>query len=214
MNRTIAGWMASALFAVSLPGLAAPPDTRGKGSGYTRLSYTYGEVRLVIQEPDRGDSFDGVRLGGALQFHPQMFANASLTTVSDGGADLDTLDLGLGFRHALRSDVDLVGIVGLVWADFDAGPFGDDDTGISLTGGVRTVTTPKLELGGYVNYTELFGDGDISLIGEGLLHLTPNVSLVGSLGLSDDFNVLTFGARWNFVASRRTAPQRTLQKKP
>jgi len=212
MKKTIAGLIAGltvpALLALPLPGLAAQSGTQGQSgyrqsSGYSRLSYTYGEARLVIEEPDGGDSFDGIRLGGSLQFQPQVFGVASLTSVSSDGVDIDTFDLGVGFRHALQSNVDLVGIVGLVWAEVDAGPFEDDDTGISLTGGVRGFAAPQLELGGYASYAEVFGDGDITLTGEGLLHLSPNLALVASLGFSDDVNILTFGARWNFVPTRQ-----------
>ena len=40
-------------------------------------------------------------------------------------------------------------------------------------------------------------DGKTSL-GEALLHATPNLSLAASLGISDDYDVVTLGARWNF----------------
>jgi len=166
------------------------------------LSYIYGEGRLVIVDPDAGDNFDGIKIGGSVLFQPQVFGVASLTSVGDSGVDLTILDLGVGFRHGLQRNVDLVGIVGLAFAEIDAGPFDDDDTGLSLTGGVRGFATPQIELGGYANYTDLFADGDITLTGEGLLHMTPNLSLVASLGVSDDSNTITFGARWNFAPSR------------
>ena len=189
-----------ALTALLLLPLAAPAQSRRAADG--RLSYTYGEARLVIEEPDGGDDFTGLRVGGAAKFHPNWFATGALTTVSNDGADLDTLDLGAGYRSPIAPGTDVVGIIGLVWANFDAGPFDEDDSGLSLTGGVRSRVAPRFEVGGYASYLELFGDGDVSLIGEGLLHLSPQFALVGSLSLSDDVNVLTFGARWDFAPSR------------
>ena len=183
--------------ALALPvaGLAQSPQGR--------LSYTYGEARLVLEDPEGGDRLDGIRVGGSLQFNPNLFATGALTTLSSDNLDLDTLDVGLGYRNAVSPVTDVVGIVGLVWADVDAGPFGDDDTGISLTGGVRSRLQPQFEIGAYASYAELFGDGDATITGEGLIHLGPQFSVVGSLGLSDDVTVLTFGGRWNFAAPRR-----------
>jgi len=181
---------------LALP-LAAQAQTRG--SGYGSMSYTYGDARLVVIEPDGGGSLDGIRLGGSLKFQPQLFGVAALTMVGDGPVDLTTLDLGVGFRSALQSDLDLVAIAGLVMAERDNGAAEDDDTGLSLTGGVRGIATPQIEYGAYANYTSVFSDGDLTLTGEGLLHLNRQLALAASLGLSDDATTLTLGARWNFA---------------
>lgn len=172
-----------------LPALAQSRDTQ---TSYGRNPhYTYGDLRLVSLDPDGpGGSADGIRLGGSMLFQPNLFGQASLTSVDN----LDQLDLGVGMRHPLSSRTDLVGILGIIWAD--VGP--EDDTGISLTGGVRSLIGPQFELGGYVGYAEIFGDGDISLTGEGLLHVTRELALVASLGFSDDYDAVTLGARWNF----------------
>jgi hypothetical protein len=186
---------------LALP-LAAQAQTRGgqraNASGYGSMSYTYGDARIVVVEPDGGGSLDGVKLGGSLQFDPQLFGVASLTSLGDRGVDLTYLDFGLGFRSALQSDVDLVLIGGLVFAQIDTPGGDDDDTGLSLTGGVRGIATPQIEYGAYANYTSVFDDGDLTLTGEGLLHLNRNLALAASLGLSDDATTLTFGARWSF----------------
>ena len=183
---------------LALP-LAAQAQTQSRGqSGYGSMSYTYGDARIVMVEPDGGGSLDGVRIGGSLQFQPQLFGVASLTSIGDGPVDFTYLDFGIGFRSALQSNVDLVAIGGLVLAEVDTPGGGDDDTGLSLTGGVRGVATPQIEYGAYANYTSVFDDGDLTLTGEGLLHLNRQLSLAASLGLSDDATTLTFGARWSF----------------
>ena len=171
-----------------LPALA---QSRSPQTSYgTNPHYTYGDGRIVMLDPDGGDNESGIRIGGSLLFQPNLFGVASLTDVDA----LTQLDLGVGMRSPLSSRTDLVGILGIIWAD--VGP--QDDTGISLTGGVRSLIGPQFELGGYVGYAEIFGDGDISLTGEGLLHVTRELSLVASLGFSDDYDAVTLGARWNF----------------
>jgi len=182
--------------AAPLPALA---QSRGSAPPRSILSYTYLDGRLVLWEPDGGDRLDGIRIGGSASFQDNLFAVGSLTMVGDTGYDLTLLEGGVGLRHPLSRDTDLVAIGGIVLAEVDAGPGGDrDDSGISLTGGVRSLVAPQFEVGGYLNYADYFGDGDILLTGEGLLHVTPNLSLAASLGISDDYDVVTLGARWNF----------------
>lgn len=198
MNKTL-------ILAALLPSLALPftaqaqSGQRGGGQSWSPISYSYAELRYVVQDPDGpGDDFDGLRLGGSLQFQPQLFAVGSLSSVSNGPVDIDTIDLGLGFRTALQSNVDFVAIGGLIFADIDTPGGGDDDSGISLTGGVRAMMAPQFELGGYIGYVDLYGDGDIGLTGEALFHVNRNATLLASLGFSDDANTLTLGGRWNF----------------
>ena len=177
-----------AVLAAPLPALAADP------------AYTYLDGRIVQYDSDGPGSFDGIRFGGSYLFDPSAFAFGSYTTVSDGPVDISFLEFGAGLRNSIKPNMDLVGSAAIVLAEVDTGGFGgsDDDTGISLTGGVRALLSPKFEVGGYANYAEVFGDGDISLIGEALLHVTREVALAASLSVSDDVDILTIGGRWNF----------------
>lgn len=195
MKKNVVSLALCALLAAPLPALAQSRSTATYGNN---PHYTYVDGRLVLLEPDGGDRLDGVRIGGSVEFQPNLFGVGSLTTVGDSGYDLTQIDLGIGMSHALSGTMDLVGIVGIVLAEVEAGPFDDNDTGISLAGGVRAEVGPQFELGGYMRYAETFGDGDITLIGEGLLHVTRDLSLAASLGISDDYDELTLGARWNF----------------
>lgn len=195
MKKTLSALALCVALAAPLPALAqSGRNAPARGA----LSYSYLDGRLVLWEPDGGDRLDGIRLGGSASFKDNLFAVGSLTMVGDSGYDLTLLEGGLGLRYPLSRVTDLVAIGGLVLAEVDAGPFEDDDSGISLTGGVRSLIAPQFELGGYVNYADYFGDGDVLLTGEGLLHVTPNLSLAASLGISDDYDVVTLGARWNF----------------
>jgi hypothetical protein len=179
--------------------LATQAQSRNS-SGYGSMSYSYLDGRLVVVEPDGGGSFDGVRFGGSLQFQPQLYGLGSITTYGDSGFDFTFIDLGIGYRQALQSDLDLVAMGGVVLADFDGpGAADDSDTGLWLVGGVRGIATPQIEYGAYAEYRSVFDSGDITLTGEGLLHMNRNLALVASLGLSDDANTLTLGARWSFA---------------
>jgi hypothetical protein len=184
--------------ALAAPLSAGAQQRTDRTASYGNFSYTYLDGRIVLFDPDGGGNLDGIRVGGALQFDPNWFGVASLTAIGDSGYDLTLLDFGAGYRFPYSSATDFVAIGGIVLAEADAGPNDQDDTGISLTGGVRSMMSPQFELAGYLNYADYLGDGDILLTGEALMHVTPQLSLVGSLGISDDYDVVTLGARWNF----------------
>lgn len=204
----------SALAAVLCVPLAAqaqyPARSSSSAAGYDQtyanLSYTLGEVRLLAEDPDGGDDADGIRLGGSALVHPDFFISGALSTLgSDGnnGVDTDIFEVGVGYRHAVSPRVDLVGIGAIVRVDRDFGGRGDDDDfGPSLTGGARGALTHAIEVGGFLNYTQVFGDGDLGLHGEGLYHFTPNFSVLAGLGVSDDTREASVGARWNFQPTR------------
>lgn len=175
----------------------------GYDTRYANLSYTLGEVRLLAQDPDGGDDADGVSVGGSLLIHPDFFLSGALATVGSDDRDTDSFRLGVGYRYAMSPRVDLLGIAGLIRVDTDFGNGRDDDDfGPTLTGGARAALTHALEVGGYLNYVEVFGDGDLGIAGEGLYHLTPNFSLLAGIGLSDDDREANIGARWNFQPTR------------
>ena len=173
---------------------------------YSPFNYTLADIRLLAIDPDNGDNADGVQVGGWAQFHPNFFVAGALSTVGQGGVngvDRDRFDLGLGYRYGIAPKVDLVGIGGLVREDIDAGNFHDNDIGPSLTGGARWELTPLVELGGYVNYTDVFNDSTLTATAEGLYHATQNLSLLAGLGLSDGERMANIGARWNFYPTHR-----------
>jgi hypothetical protein len=169
--------------------LSAQAQSRQTSYG-SNPHYNWVDGRIVELDPDGpGGSETGLRIGGSMMFQQNLFGVASITDVDE----YSELAFGAGLRSPLRSGMDLVGMGGLLWADNPV----DDDIGFFLTGGVRALVAPQFELGGYVGYRSIFDEGDIELTGEGLLHVTRELSLVASLGFSDDYDLITIGARWN-----------------
>jgi hypothetical protein len=205
-----------ALLAALLLPLAAQAQTASttRQSGYTArgpayaaypLSYTHGELRLVVQDPDGRDDADGVSLAGSVLVQPQVFIAGGYSSVGSGGfngVDADTLEIAAGFRHPYTSQVDLIAMAGIVHVDLDVGNRHDDDVGPSLTGGTRIALSNLVEIAAYANYSQVFGDGDLGLRGEGLYHFTPNFSALAGVGISDDDRTANVGARWYFVPIR------------
>jgi len=188
------------LLLLTLPlAAAAAPDTRYREPGYSGLSYTLGEARVVARDPDGAGDADGVSLGGSARITPDLFVAGSLTSVGSGGYDEDTAELGLGLRYPFTSQVDLLGVASLVHDDRQLnGRNSGSDFGPALTGGVRSLLTPKIEIGGYARYTNLYNNGDLGLRAEGLYNFTPNFSALASAGLSNNERTASVGGRWYF----------------
>lgn len=190
--------LALACASLALAAEAAP--VRAGAPSAPTLSYDWIEGRFLLLDPDEGDDADGLRLAGSALLQSNLFATGGLSHVDvDGGGDYDQLDAGVGLRHPLDSRMDLVGIASLIYTNVDCRACRDDsDIGFGLTGGIRAALAPQFEVGGYVGYTDTFDDGDIALTGEGLFHANAQLSLLGALSLSDDYNAINLGVRWNF----------------
>lgn len=172
---------------------------QSRGTGYERLSYTLGEARVVARDPDGAGQADGVSLGGSALLTPDLFVLGSVTSVGSGDFNDDAVELGVGLRHALNTQVDLVGTAGFIHEDREIGNRNlGSDLGPSLAGGVRASLTPEVEVGAYARYTRLYNDSDLGLRGEGLYHVNRNFSVLASIGLSNNERTADLGARWYF----------------
>lgn len=198
------------LFILGLPAIAAASPSNYSSSSrryddanYGRLSYTQAEARVVARDPDGAGDADGVAIGGSALVAPQVFVEGSLTSVGSGNYDDDTIELGVGLRHAFTANMDLVGIAAILHDERSVGSRDlGSDWGPSLTGGMRFAFNTPLEFGAYATYTRLYEDGDLGLRGEGLYHFTPNFSAIAGLGLTDNERNATLGVRWYFVPGR------------
>src|SRR5690606_8189954 len=85
------------------------------------MDYTFVELGYVDAEVDDFDvDGDGFELRGSVAFHPNFFAFAEYQDLGlDGGADVTTMQVGVGGRYALNDKLDLVGRLGVVRADLE-----------------------------------------------------------------------------------------------
>lgn len=183
-----------AFWLLPLIGLASPA-ARG-----VELEYTYGEVRAVASAPEGADEAQGVAAALSAILSRNLFAVARYAS-TDGDDPLsietETAELGVGLRFPFTPTVDLVGLAGLAYAD-ERGGRNDTDFGGVVSAGGRVWLSPRFEAGARLRYLEIFGDGDMTLMGDVLCHLTDHLSLAAGAEVSDDERGLTLGARWSF----------------
>lgn len=167
------------------------------------VSYTYARLNYVNTELDVGPvdvDGDGLQLEGSYAFMQNAFAFGSYSDVEfDGDVDASQLDLGAGYRHAIRPRIDLVGRVGYTRMDVSASGFDADDDGLLFSGGVRSRMTDKIEGRAALNFRVMDeSDNDTEFEFGGDYYVTERISVAAALCLGDDATTWSFGGRYAF----------------
>lgn len=159
-------------------------------------SYTYVEGSYNNLESD----VDGFGVRGSVEFADSGFyALGDFRNYSDGGFDLDTWELGLGYALNLSDNVDL--IAEAAHTDFDV------IDGYRVSAGVRGNFTENFEYLGKVNYREVdanvgglsFGADDFSYTAGLQYKFSPTWGVTGEVEFDgDDGELYTVGLRASF----------------
>ena len=172
------------------------------------LNYNFveaGYVRAEIVD----ESGDGFFAKGSVAFGESFYGHASYqeATNDDLGFDisLDETVLGVGYRHAMGTNIDLIAEASYVNLGFDADGFGSDSSdGYRAAVGVRGMMTPQFEgtLKGY--YTEIsdLDDGEFGLQMGAVFHINQTWGIVATYDhtklLDENINSARVGVRVSF----------------
>ena len=139
-------------------------------------SYATGDVE--------GFDLDGFGVKGSWELAPTIFVFGGLQNLEfDGGASLDSLNLGVGMNWALSDNADLFG-----GASFERLKSGSSESGFGVQAGVRGRVAERLELSAALKYADIGDAGDaFTYSAGGRWYFTPNFAL----GL--DYNKIDLG---------------------
>lgn len=193
--------LGSALLA-ALPFAAQAED--GGGMNYSYVEAGYNEADLDLPGDSSGDGFS---VRGSVSFAENFFGFADYSTFGfSGGVDLDQWNVGIGGRLGISDNVDLVGRIGYSTLDLSVPGFGSgDESGYSVSAGVRGQVTDGFELEGHVIHTDLgsgVGDSTGILVG-GRYFFTDNFAAGAEYRTGDDIagadiDVIYVGVRFTF----------------
>jgi hypothetical protein len=183
MQRRILGGLAA--LAAALP-LASYAET---------MDYSYAEIGYVDTEFE-GRGFDvdgdGFALRGSVAVNQTFFVFAGYEDIGlDEGVDLTTLNVGGGAHWPLNDRLDIVGRLGIVQAEIEAGPFEEDEDGFLLGARLRGAVSPKFELEGGVDYMDIDTGEDTFVVLEGRYFFVDQFA--GGLGLQIGDDVTSIG---------------------
>ncbi len=175
--------------------------------------YTYGQLSYIDVEFNDLDSVDadgdGFNVGGSFAVADMVHIFAGYTDgeidVDDFGfgdisADYSQLSAGLGVNYGVSDTVDLVGRLAYINVEIEVSGFSQDEDGYGLSGGVRAMIMPQLELNGGVVYSDLGGgfDSDTALELGAVYNFTDMFAAVAGVSFSDDVTEYGIGARLYF----------------
>lgn len=152
-------------------------------------SYNFVEARYLDSEIRRVDGF-GVNVQGLIA--PQVYLLGRYSQLDFGPSDLDTLQVGAGYRFPLERGTDLIGELSYIRTEAGSG----NDNGYGISAGVRHFFTSALEANATIDHTNIDRTNTAFTVG-GVLHFTPQIA--GVLAYTfDDADVFSIGARLNF----------------
>lgn len=170
------------------------------------LSYDYLQLSYMATDAD-GIDVDGAALSGSVKLNDNVFVTAGFghdrsDRVRGVRAELDSYNLGLGYRYGLSQQTDLVAgaswIRGKVKLNSSWGSASETDNGFSLGAGIRHLLTPQFELNAGVNYSDIFDDDDTTLNLGAIFHATAALSVGVGYSVASDVDGWGIGIRLNF----------------
>jgi hypothetical protein len=170
-------------------------------------SVRWDNASLSYQSVDLdGDKLTGFGISGTKLVGDNVFIAGSYGSVSDDvdvfgskvDMDLNTLSIGLGYRHAISSTTDFFGIVSYqdmeVEASFQGNSEDASENGYGLQAGLRSLVTAQLELSGSLSYVDIADESETGFNVSAMYHFTDQFSAGVGYGKSDDVDSLSLSA--------------------
>jgi len=185
---------------------------------YAKIHYETQELDSVNKEIDEAtgvsdfyDDAKGFLVGGSFRINQEFYVFGELEKLTsevdlkeDGGkaegdADLQGLELGLGYIYSINSNWDANFAASYREEDVkldilstpsrgESEAFSDegDESGFVLKGGARGMVTSNLEVRAFLNYIDVDEVGDDTYVSfGGDFFVTPNISLGGDVAFGD-----------------------------
>lgn len=159
------------------------------------VKYNYIEGRYILDaETDSNIDGDGVRIGGSFRIDQRFYAFGNFQSLDlDFSNEIDTFELGAGYIYPLNANWDANFTAAFVNSEVN----NDDDSGFSLTAGIRGMMTPKVEGRAKLTYIDVNDDDTFITLGADYFFL-PHLSVGLEVDLSGDLETTSIGARYFF----------------
>lgn len=166
---------------------------------------SYSNVEVGFQKMTGDGSFDGFVLRGSYLFTPNIYVKGEFNNLEADFITQEGLSIVAGFATALNPTLDVYAEAGLanyeVTVDIPGfGKFSEDETGLQIEGGVRTLLAEKIEAQGYFRHL-MVDSNDESFLGvKGAYNVTPMFAAFADASYLLDASefLLQIGARVNF----------------
>ncbi|MCP1340161.1 porin family protein [Idiomarina sp. M1R2S28] len=175
--------MKKTLIAIALIGTSTSAFADSPNWDKIQASYIETDIETPI---DEDITMDGYAVAGSLSLSDSIFVLANFDSVGDesdfGDVDLDSLNAGIGFNHAITESTDVFATVTyekleLVGSVDDLGSESFDESGYGAGAGIRSMITDFFELSVKADYLDIDDENGIRYDASAFFHLTSNLSL-------------------------------------
>jgi hypothetical protein len=151
------------------------------------VNWTYVQGGFASFDPDRGSREDGWLVGGSVEL-----GDVPIHLFGDFGSldDIDIVQLGGGWHGLLGEKADLFADGSFYDVDFD--------DGFNIRFGVRWMVLERLELNGYLSWTELDLTDNKSASVNGIFDFSKRFGVGGGFDWGDNFSTARAFVRFNF----------------
>lgn len=153
------------------------------------LHYNFVDLRYL--DSDRRNT-DGFSLAAQGLITPDVYVLGRYAELDFGPVDAETLQAGLGYRHGVQRNTDLIGELSFVRTEVG----NNRDNGLGLSAGVRHRFTEVFEGSATIDHVNADRNNTSFTLG-GLVHFTPQLAAVANYTFDDD-DVIGIGGRFNF----------------
>jgi hypothetical protein len=193
--------------------VALLPANGALAEGLTELPYTALQLSYTtIDIEDFEEDAAGPGISGLLAVGAGVFITAGYGTAKTrdftadfgfgpmrGGIESTAMTLGVGYHYALNPTVDLVTAVSVLDAEADVtGDFAafveGDDAGWTARLGLRALVTPRIELTGAAEHTDIYDDTSTALSFGALYYPMSRFGVGAAYESGDDEKALTLSA--------------------
>jgi len=164
---------------------------------YSFLEIGYADASIG----DEGISVDGdgFKIAGSVEFGNSFYGFGEYATYGfAGNSDLDFSGLGFGYKYGLGSNTDFVAEISYRNVGLDSNFGSDNDGGLGLGIGVRSMVAPNVELGAEIENISIDGDSETFFGLNGMYYFTSNWGIGGDASFSSDFDNFAIKARYKF----------------
>ncbi|MDO9452452.1 MAG: outer membrane beta-barrel protein [Stagnimonas sp.] len=197
--------MRHALLAAAL--IAAPATVMAEG-----FSYSYLDARYFSTDTDAVSvNQQGGALSGSFALTPMFYVAADgsygkseKVAVGTATGSFETISgsARLGAHYPITEVLDVLANAGALYGEVKGkGAFNgesEDDIGYVGEVGLRLALIPKLEVGAFYNYQDIFSDSTSAFTAELQYHVVEKFTVVGSAVSGRNADVYTIGGRYHF----------------
>jgi len=199
MNGTSRGLLVAAVLLLPTLGMAqesAKPTKPQFSYSYVELGYDKADFDVKnLSDTVHGDD---LTLSGSFELKDNWHVYGSYGAANlDGGIDLDTGAIGLGYSHPLGKDVDLYGRVLYLDTRADFGQVSAGDDGLGFQFRVRGRVNEKIEVEGGLQYIDV-SHSHTSLQASARYYFTRAFSAGVGITFGGDVDGVGINARFNF----------------